>query len=181
MAREGRLSADTHPAGNKPGLRLLDSLPAASPEVCLGNSTCPTGTPSNPPKAAPFYPAANGVAPRRLPPREVAAPGGRHNPRRRQFLRSCFRDESAEQHTSHIRTSGPRHVTLSFVGVARNSPGVVQRERRFWRTSQSMTTGCCWALLPEDNDDRIRPRLALRCGTKQKIPGSRRGLCSVRE
>jgi transposase len=27
--------------------------------VCLGNSTCPTGTPSNPPKAAPFYPAAN--------------------------------------------------------------------------------------------------------------------------
>ena len=32
--------------------------------------------------------------------------------------------------------------------MARNSPGVVQRERRFWRTSQSMTTGCCWPLLP---------------------------------
>jgi len=32
--------------------------------------------------------------------------------------------------------------------LARNSPGVVQRERRFWRTSQSMTTGCCWPLLP---------------------------------
>src|SRR3984885_11675839 len=57
-----------------------------------------------------------------------------------------------------------------IVRVTRNSPGVVQRERRFWRTSQSMTTGCCWALLPEDNDDRIRPRLALRCGTKQKSP-----------
>ena len=30
-----------------------------------------------------------------------------------------------------------------------------------------MTTGCCWALLPEDNDDRIRPRLALRCRTNR--------------
>ena len=32
--------------------------------------------------------------------------------------------------------------------LALNSPGVVQRESRFWRTSQSMTTGCCWPLLP---------------------------------
>jgi hypothetical protein len=45
-------------------------------------------------------------------------------------------------------TSGPLHHGLSFVRVARNSPGVVQRERRFRRTSQSMTTGCCWPLLP---------------------------------
>src|ERR1035438_282793 len=57
------------------------------------------------------------------------------------------------------RTFGLASFALGFVRVARNSPGVVQRERRFWRTSQSMTTGCCWALLPEDNDDRIRPRL----------------------
>lgn len=46
---------------------------------------------------------------------------------------------------SHVRFSTRPSL---FVRVARNSPGVVQRERRFWRTSQSMTTGCCWPLLP---------------------------------
>jgi hypothetical protein len=92
------------------------------------------------------------------------------------------KDVRAGRHKSRMSTSHSCGFRArSTLRVARNSPGVVQRERRFWRTSQSMTTGCCWALLPEDNDDRIRPRLALRCGTKQKTPGSRRGLCSVRE
>ena len=37
---------------------------------------------------------------------------------------------------------------MLLLSTERNSPGVVQRERRFRRTSQSMTTGCCWPLLP---------------------------------
>jgi hypothetical protein len=47
---------------------------------------------------------------------------------------------SARSGTSADRTLWPpARINFPF---APNSPGVVQRERRFWRTSQSMTTGC---------------------------------------
>src|SRR5262245_33019359 len=40
---------------------------------------------------------------------------------------------------------------------------MVQRERRFWRPSQSMTKGCCWPLLPCASAEERVARRSSRC------------------
>ncbi len=56
-----------------------------------------------------------------------------------------FRGQSANDGFRQPR-SPERHAAR---GRRRYTVGVDQRTKaRFWRTSQSMTTGCCWPLLP---------------------------------
>ena len=63
-------------------------------------------------------------------------------------IRNWYLVTAAQDAIAFVVPNQSAHSNNTFLRVARNSPGVVQRERRFWRTSQSMTTGCCWPLLP---------------------------------